>query len=164
MISLRRYQIGDIPQLQQINLECLPENYSLRYWETHYLQWPETTFVATVNNIVVGYIMGKVEENHGHITSVAVKQTYRGMGIATRLLRQVHKAMRDCYGVKYCTLHVRYYNDAAQHLYEIKNGYTEKEIDTAYFADGEDAWKMTCQFENLDELAVPIKKQENKVE
>lgn len=61
------------------------------------MQWPETTYVATIDGSVVGYIMGKVEENHGHITSVAVKQEYRGLGIATQLLRLVHAAMRDYY-------------------------------------------------------------------
>jgi peptide alpha-N-acetyltransferase len=66
--------------------------------------------------------------------------------------------MRDCYKVKQCTLHVRFYNDAAKHLYEVSTGYLEKTLDVGYFADGEDAWKMTCKFENLDENGVPIAK------
>lgn len=87
MLTIRRFQMEDLPQMQQINLECLPENYTLKYWDMHMVQWPEITYVATVDGALVGYIMGKVEDNHGHITSVAVKQIYRGMGIATRLLR-----------------------------------------------------------------------------
>lgn len=65
-------------------------------------------------------------------------------------------AMRDYYKVTYCTLHVRFYNDVAQKLYRAKNAYYEQEIDAAYFADGEDAYKMTCRFENIDEHGVPI--------
>lgn len=65
-------------------------------------------------------------------------------------------SMRDIYHVDYCTLHVRFHNEVAQKLYGVNNAYLEKEIDAGYFADGEDAWKMTCRFKNIDEFGVPL--------
>ncbi|KAH0577678.1 N-terminal acetyltransferase complex ARD1 subunit [Spironucleus salmonicida] len=147
MFSIRRFNSSDIPQMQQINLQCLPENYSLRYWLQHLVLWPECSYVAVIDNEVIGYIMGKCEDGHGHITSVAVLNDYRCMGVANRLMVHVHRAMKESWKVKHCTLHVRKSNNVAIHLYQDLCGYKEKEIDAGYFADGEDAWKMTCQFE-----------------
>ena len=91
--------------------------------------------------------MGKVEEGHGHITSVAVLNDHRCMGVASRLMKHVLMQMKDCWKAKYCTLHVRQSNHVAIHLYHELCGFTEREIDAGYFADGEDAWKMTCKLE-----------------
>lgn len=122
--------------------------------------------VAAVPRRVVGYVMGKVDtesngESHGHITSVAVLHSFRGMGLATRLMRQTLYEMENTWGVPYCTLHVRFSNEPAQHLYQKTIGYLEKECDHNYFQDGENAWKMCCRFarsrearqKELDELA-----------
>jgi len=111
----------------------------------------ESSRAPAVPRRVVGYVMGKLDtepngESHGHITSVAVLHSFRGMGLATRLMRQTLYEMENTCGVAYCTLHVRFSNTPAQHLYQKTIGYLEKECDHNYFQDGENAWKMWCRF------------------
>ena len=69
--------------MKACNVECLPENYTYKYYYYHYLNWPDLLFVAynTFDNDICGYVMGKVDDEksselkikHGHITSLAVK-------------------------------------------------------------------------------------------
>lgn len=84
---------------------------------------------------------------HGHITSLAVRREYRKCGIATKLMKGAHARMRECFGAVYCSLHVRYTNRAAIHLYTETLGYKVAEVEKGYYADGEDAYSMKCEFE-----------------
>ena len=43
----------------------------------------------------------------GHVTSLAVKRSYRRLGLARKLMDQAAQAMIDNYDAKYCSLHVR---------------------------------------------------------
>ena len=81
---------------------------------------------------VVGYVLGKMEDEdsnpaellkgtklcHGHITSISVLRDYRKLGIATKLMRACHHAMKTIYKAKYVSLHVRVTNRAAFALYK----------------------------------------------
>ena len=74
-------------------------------------------------------------------------RTHRKCGIATNLMRQAHARMQESFGAVYCSLHVRYTNMAAFHLYSQTLGYKIADIEKAYYADGEDAYSMKCEFE-----------------
>lgn len=75
---------------------------------------------------VVGYVLAKMDEDgaeddlHGHITSLAVRRTYRRLGIAQKLMNLACDSMAEVYRSKYCSLHVRITNRAALHLYRDK--------------------------------------------
>ena len=60
---------------------------------------------------------------HGHITSLAVARTHRRLGLAARLMTAAHAAMKDVFGAKYVSLHVRVTNKAAFRLYTSTLGY-----------------------------------------
>jgi peptide alpha-N-acetyltransferase len=55
--------------------------------------------------------------------------------------------MQEAFGAHYCSLHVRYTNLAAYHLYSETLGYKIDEVEKGYYADGEDAYSMKCTFE-----------------
>jgi GNAT superfamily N-acetyltransferase len=117
----------------------------------HYLSWPQLIHVAeNYKGQIVGYVLAKMEEDatppHGHITSLAVLRTHRKCGIASQLMRQAHARMQECFGAVYCSLHVRYTNMAAFHLYSQTLGYAVADIEKGYYADGEDAYFMKCTF------------------
>lgn len=57
--------------------------------------------------------------------------------------------MAETYGAHYVSLHVRMSNTAALHLYRDTLGFTVDKIEAKYYADGEDAYSMRL---NLDEL------------
>ena len=77
-----------------------------------------------------------------HITSLSVLRTHRKLGIATKLMRATHRQMEKIYRVDRCSLRVRVTNRAAYTLYKEVLGYTIKETEADYYADGEDAYDM----------------------
>lgn len=152
MVCIRQATADDLVSIQTSNLWCLPENYQLKYYLYHYLSWPQLIHVAENHKgQIVGYVLAKMEEDakppHGHITSLAVLRTHRKCGIATNLMKQAHLRMQESFGAAYCSLHVRYTNMAAFHLYSQTLGYKIDEIEKGYYADGEDAYSMKRVFE-----------------
>ena len=110
---------------------------------------------------IVGYVLGKMEDEdltdqemasgkkmpHGHITSISVLRDYRKLGIATKLMRACHHAMKTVYKAKYCSLHVRVTNRAAFTLYHDVLGYEISSTANQYYADNEDAYDMKLWFD-----------------
>ena len=83
---------------------------------------------------------------HGHITSLAVFRTYRKCGIATKLMQNAHHRMVESFDSAFCSLHVRYTNRAAYHLYSQTLKYEIEKVEAGYYADGEDAYAMRTVF------------------
>lgn len=105
---------------------------------------------------IVGYVLAKMEEEptdapHGHITSLSVMRTHRRLGLAEKLMRQSQKAMVECFGAKYVSLHVRVSNKAALHLYQNTLQFESDKIEAKYYADGEDAYSMRKDLTFLEE-------------
>ena len=107
---------------------------------------------------IVGYVLAKMEEDaeepHGHITSLAVLRTHRKRGIATKLMRQSQRCMRECFRARHVSLHVRHSNAAAVHLYTQTLGYQVNDIEKGYYADGEDAYDMKLVLDDEEEAEV----------
>ena len=107
---------------------------------------------------IVAYVLGKVDtrplidyndrmssrgnriERLGHVTSLAVDQEFRRLGLAKSLMDQLHHHLQQ-HGVSSCGLHVRTSNLAACCLYQ-DDGYQIDEIIKNYYQDGEDAYFM----------------------
>jgi len=53
--------------------------------------------------------------------------------------------MKETYKAQYISLHVRKSNRAALGLYRDNLGFTVKDIEKGYYADGEDAYYMNCE-------------------
>lgn len=151
MVCIRQATVDDLLQMQRCNLMCLPENYQLKYYFYHILSWPQLLYVAEdYDGQIVGYVLAKMEEEatevHGHITSLSVARTHRKLGLASRLMSAAHNAMREVFGAKYSSLHVRVGNQGALHLYKDTLGYQVHDREEKYYADGEDAFDMRCTF------------------
>lgn len=133
-ITVKRATISNILDMQHMNMMCLPENYTMKYYLYHLLTWPELSFVAYDEKFkIVGYVMGKLDDDDelptnescnngniitGHITSLAVKLSHRKLGIAKSLMDYVERQMSTIYYVTRVTLHVRVGNLGALHLYQ----------------------------------------------
>lgn len=108
---------------------------------------------------IVGYVLGKMEDDpdaedktpHGHITSLAVMRTYRRMGLAEKLMKQLLYAMCEVFKAEYVSLHVRKSNRAALHLYRDSLTFEITTIEKSYYQDGEDAYAMKKQLK-LEEM------------
>jgi len=82
------------------------------------------------------------EDPHGHVTSISVLRSYRRLGLAKKLMIQSQEAMVKIYRASYVSLHVRKSNRAALGLYRDTLGFTVKDMEKGYYADGEDAYAM----------------------
>ena len=47
MVNIRRATVEDLLEMQACNLECLPENYQLKYYFYHILSWPQVQRTQT---------------------------------------------------------------------------------------------------------------------
>lgn len=108
MVSIRKFEVKDLQQIQTCNLLSLPENYQMKYYFYHYIAWPQISWVAEINDKIVGYVLAKMYnipffaqlfadfyrededtiQKHGHITSLAISKNYRRLGIAEKLMKQ----------------------------------------------------------------------------
>ena len=77
----------------------------------------------------------------GHVTSLAVLQDYRRMGLAAALMEQLHYHLESRHGCTEVGLHVRKSNSAACRLYR-QDGYQVETVIPHYYQDGEDAYFM----------------------
>ncbi|KJE91325.1 N-acetyltransferase ARD1 [Capsaspora owczarzaki ATCC 30864] len=147
-MNVRRATIDDLQNMQHCNLMCLPENYQMKYYLYHALSWPQLSYVAEdEDGKIVGYVLAKMEEEpndepHGHITSLAVLRSHRRLGLARTLMNQACQSMVETFRAHYVSLHVRKSNRAALHLYRDTLQFSVSEIESKYYADGEDAYAM----------------------
>ncbi|KAH9582513.1 N-alpha-acetyltransferase 10, variant 3 [Schistosoma haematobium] len=130
-MNVRNARPTDLLNMRDCNLDCLPENYQMKYYFYHGLSWPQLSYVAeTDSGEIVGYVLAKMEEDpedvpYGHITSLAVKRPYRRLGIAQTLMNLASRAMVE-------NFHARV-----------------SDIEPKYYADGEDAYAMKRDLKTL---------------
>merc|ERR1712100_1018861 len=163
MVSIRRACVDDLIAMQSANLMCLPGNYQMKYYFYHLLSWPNLSYVAEdQTGKIVGYVLAKMEESenvaHGHITSLAVMRSHRKLGLATKLMKQSQRTMKETYNAEYVSLHVRKSNRAAIGLYSDTLGFKNTGIEEKYYADHEDAYEMKKSLLTPEEEAAKKKK------
>ncbi|PAV57765.1 hypothetical protein WR25_11385 [Diploscapter pachys] len=153
-MNIRCATVEDLINTQHANLMCLPENYQMKYYFYHLLSWPQLSYVAEDHKAsrmacgnIVGYVLAKMEEDpeeepHGHITSLAVKRSYRRLGLAQKLMDQTARAMIETFNARFVSLHVRVSNRAALNLYKNTLKFNVNDVEPKYYADGEDAFAM----------------------
>eukprot|EP00659_Diplonema_papillatum_P018122 gene18122-27910_t len=156
-MPVKRAKFSDLLDMQHCNLNCLPENYGMKYYLYHAVCWRQLSYVnQDFNGKVNGYVLAKMEEDtneeegipeHGHITSLSVLRTARQLGSAARLVKCARQKVEDVFDGKYLSLHVRCSNAAAIKLYQEKLEFKVHEIDLAYYGDGEDAFQMKWLFD-----------------
>lgn len=157
-MSIRRAKPEDFLNIQHCNVLCLAENYHMRYYQYIGASWPQLSYVAEDDQVgIVGYVLGKMLEpdpsdgRYGHISSLAVKRSYRRFGLAQKLMEQAFQSMVECFNAQYVTLHVRKSNRVALNLYSKSLKFEIMEIKPGYYRDGEDGYNMR---RDLSEYAV----------
>lgn len=153
---IRKAEPTDIPQIMQINLETLPENYPEYFFREIFDRYSDAFYVAETESKVIGYIMCRMEGGistfglrwvrRGHIVSVAILPDYRRQGIATELITQSMQALKTAYNAKEVILEVRITNLPAIRLYEKLKFHKIRTLQT-YYRNGEDAQLMAKKFQ-----------------
>ena len=153
--TIRRCEERDLASVVNINMVTLPEHYSDYFFESLLRELPEAFIVAEADNVVIGYIMCKIEfgfsnfrklgfVKKGHVVSVAVLEQHRGNGVGKALMLEgidgvLTRKSDEIY------LEVRISNIQAIRMYQ-KLGFQIKSKLRTYYRDGEDAYLMALEF------------------
>jgi len=133
-VAIRQFSISDYSEVRALELNAFNEDNSMYYIEL-YQFFPDSFYVATVNNKVVGFVVGLVTvEKIGRIFSLAVLKDYRGNGIGRALLKKIIDVL-ERKGVMKIRLEVREDNEVAKNLYKSMN-FKEVDIIPYYYKDG----------------------------
>ncbi len=154
---LRGFRPNDLNRVMDINVECLPENYSKFFYRDLYRRFPETFIVAEADGQIKGYIMCRIERGLSkfkslrparlcHVVSIAVREPYRRQGIAKGIMLVAMEKGQETYEASECYLEVRISNGPALVLYE-KLGFTKIKRNYSYYMNGEDAWMMAIRIQ-----------------
>jgi len=149
---VRLFRQEDLDRVMEINVTCLPENYSSFFYMDIYHRFPQTFLVAVVDEVIQGYVMCRVERamsklkklslaKLSHVVSIAVMKSHRQRGIATALMHQAMENSVKYYGATECFLEVRVSNIPAIKLYDKLHFIQTKRI-YGYYMNGEDAFEM----------------------
>ena len=152
--EIRRCDREDVPSVIEVNMKTLPEHYSEYFYYEILSEFPETFLVAELHDVLVGYIMCRIEygfsqlkrlglARKGHVVSVAVEEEHRGKGIGTSLILASHEEMVKKSAAE-CYLEVRISNAQAIALYQ-KLGFKVTGRLEAYYRDGEGALVMAAR-------------------
>ena len=110
-------QSYDFPWTRNILKDCIMNKYD--------------SYVATYNNIIVGYVISKVTSYESHVLNLTVNEKYRNNGIGSELLEMV---IYKCKILKssILLLETRLTNKSAMSLYE-KHGFIKIGLRKDYY-------------------------------
>ncbi len=132
----------DIDEIVEIEKECFPTPWSRDAFLTEIRENKLAKYlVVEIDGEVAGYGGMWLILNEGHITNIAVREKYRGLGIGNRILEGLiyYCASKN---IQNMTLEVRKSNIVAQNLYK-KYKFVEYGVRPRYYADNnEDALIM----------------------
>ncbi|EEA27734.1 N-alpha-acetyltransferase 30 [Talaromyces marneffei ATCC 18224] len=132
--------------MRQLISKDLSEPYSIYVYRYFLYQWGDLCFLAMdPNDKLVGVVVSKLEPHRGgplrgYIAMLAVREEYRGQGIATKLVRMAIDKMieRDADEV---ALETEVVNTAAMKLYE-RLGFLRSKRLHRYYLNGNSAYRL----------------------
>ncbi|KAI5306494.1 hypothetical protein KEM56_000615 [Ascosphaera pollenicola] len=139
-----------VPAMRELIAKDLSEPYSLYVYRYFLHNWAQNVLSHTVKtlndkNEIIGVIVSKLEHHcggplRGYIAMLAVKEDYRGHGIATKLVCMAIDAMteRDADEI---VLETEISNKAAMRLYE-RLGFLRSKKLHRYYLNGNSAYRL----------------------
>lgn len=129
-----------VEDICEIERESFSEPYPSYILAVMAREAPETFLVAISESKVVGYVLTSLNEDEGHVLSIAIRRGFRRRGIGSRLMAETFQVLRRK-GIRRIRLEARLSNCEAKQFYE-QLGFKKKGLIRAYYRDGEDAVNM----------------------
>jgi ribosomal-protein-alanine N-acetyltransferase len=141
---IKKACIKDLGDLDKINRKCLPENYEIDQWRMLLNNFSDYSFIALLDNKIVGYCLLVDQNGKGIIPSIAVLEEYRKQGIGKKLLITSIVAYKkvEINSMKTIFLHCRESNKAAINLYNTLKFEKVGKIKDYYSNPIEDAYEL----------------------
>jgi [ribosomal protein S18]-alanine N-acetyltransferase len=140
---LRAYAPGDFDQLYEIDQICYEPAiaYSRRELR-NYMRFPGATcVVAEIGGKITGFCLAAWQDEIGYIVTMDVLPSYRRLGMASALLRDVEQKLQDN-DVQAIWLETATENDPAIAFWQ-KNGFRKIRVRKRYYPGRRDAYSMT---------------------
>ncbi|PUU81572.1 acyl-CoA N-acyltransferase [Tuber borchii] len=133
----------------------LSEPYSIYVYRYFLYQWGELCYMAMDEGAMIGVVVCKLETHRGgpmrgYIAMLAVKEHYRGKGIATNLVKMAIKAMIER-GADEVALETEITNTAAMRLYEGLGFLRSKRLHR-YYLNGNSAFRLLLPLKSQQQL------------
>jgi ribosomal-protein-alanine acetyltransferase len=142
---LRKCQASDIIGIYEVETKSFkPDDvYSIELLKFLCAYCRDNSYVYTVGDRVVGYIITCIEGDAAHVISIATDPEYRGRGIGKLLLCTALRLLAEG-RVREVFLEVRVSNEVALKLYE-SAGFQLVETLKNYYGDGEDGYRLSLK-------------------
>jgi len=141
-LVFRSMTLGDIDTIVGIEREVFTAPWSAEAFHNELSQNMFAKYmVMEQDGVILGYGGMWLIVDEAHVTNIAIREPYQGMGLGRKLLSEL---MRTAYwlGARRMTLEVRVSNERAQRLYR-KYGFAPSGIRPGYYSDNrEDALIM----------------------
>lgn len=116
-VIIREMSVSDIPEVLEIERMSFTTPWSEALFYNEIYHPFSITRVAFAGEKLVGYICANQIIDEGHILNLAVHPDYRRRSIASTLVEDILKELKDC-ECRVLYLEVRISNHAARKLYE----------------------------------------------
>lgn len=176
MSVIQPFEITDLYDLNNVNLDVLTENYPLEFYLEYLILWPNLFFKgclpenmhatpesnASLLNRNCGYMMAKTEgkghEWHAHITAVTVAPEFRRVSMAMDLCSTLEAITNGIpYEVNFVDLFVKCNNSLAIDLYK-KLGYSVYRRVVGYYNSQDDGYPLSLKKIHDDKDAFDMRK------
>lgn len=137
---IRRASVDDVLEIFHIELECFDRPWSLESIRDEILYPGSTYFVGELSGKVISYMGYRNILSEGHVTNIAVRENYRGLGYGKKMMEYF---IEDCVknNITALTLEVAVKNERALSLYT-KMGFEVKGLRKNYYGTDKDAYIM----------------------
>ena len=137
---IRKWDFKDNIEIAELEKKFFPEPWNVKMLGDTYVSNTFLGFVAEEEGKIIGYIGSIYCLESGEIAMIAVDDSHRRQGLATKLLNKLSVELK-LLGVNEIFLEVRRSNYGAQMCY-VRNGYGMVAIRPEYYQGKEDALVM----------------------
>lgn len=140
-VFLRQFELLDLQEV--LKIERL--SFAIDPWPASRFKYcaqhqPEGFIVAEINEKVVGYVIGWIEDDKGNIASIAVNPKYRREGVGQQLAAYILNYLKEK-KVKKVKVEVRTDNEGSIRFFQSFH-FEIVETLKKYYPDGADAYLM----------------------
>jgi ribosomal-protein-alanine N-acetyltransferase len=120
-MKIESLYLKQVNELARLHRKCFHEPWSESSFEELMKENSSCGFCATIEGLVVGFVLGRVLLGEAEILTFAVDPSYQNQGVGSTLIVELKKLLTS-FGVEKIFLEVSVLNEKAQYLYE-KQGF-----------------------------------------